>query len=31
VTADMKARVIEYWGSVHPDLGARVAKELNGG
>ncbi len=31
VTADMKARVVEYWSSVHTDLGARVAKELNGG
>jgi catalase len=31
VTSDMKARVGEYWRSVHPDLGARVAKGLNGG
>jgi catalase len=31
VTSDMKARVADYWRSVHPDLGARVAKGLNGG
>jgi catalase len=31
VTADMKARVIDYWRNVHDDLGARVAKSLNGG
>jgi catalase len=31
VTGDMKGRVAEYWRSVHPDLGARVAKGLNGG
>ena len=30
-TADVKSRVSEYWRSVHPDLGARVAKGLNGG
>ena len=24
-------RVIEYWRSVHPDLGGQVAKQLNGG
>jgi len=30
VTADMKSRVIEYWRNVHPDLGARLSKELNG-
>jgi catalase len=24
-------RVIEYWRSVHPDLGAQVAKQMNGG
>ena len=27
----MVTRVIEYWRNVHPDLGARVAKALNGG
>jgi catalase len=31
VTGEMKARVAEYWRNVHPDLGARVAKGLNGG
>jgi catalase len=31
VTAGMLPRVIEYWRNVHPDLGARVAKEVNGG
>ncbi len=31
VTSEMKARVADYWRSVHPDLGARVAKGLNGG
>ena len=31
VTSDMKSRVAEYWRDVHPDLGARVAKCLNGG
>jgi Fe2+ or Zn2+ uptake regulation protein len=31
VTADTKSRVVEYWRNVPPDLGARVAKELNGG
>ena len=31
VTGDMKSRVAEYWRDVHPDLGARVAKFLNGG
>jgi catalase len=31
VTADMKTRVIDYWRNVHDDLGARVAKSLNGG
>src|ERR1039457_5130966 len=31
VTSEMKSRVVEYWRSVHPDLGARVAKGLNGG
>jgi catalase len=31
VTSGIKTRVAEYWRSVHPDLGARVAKGLNGG
>jgi catalase len=31
VTAEVLPRVIEYWRSVHHDLGARVAKEVNGG
>ena len=31
VTADTRFRVSEYWRNVHPDLGARVAKGLNGG
>jgi catalase len=31
VTADTKARVVEYWRNVHPDLGAQVGKLLNGG
>jgi catalase len=31
VTAEMRARVMGYWRNVHPDLGARVGKELNGG
>jgi len=31
VTAEMRARVTDYWRNVHPDLGARVGKELNGG
>jgi len=31
VTAETKARVTDYWRNVHPDLGARVGKELNGG
>jgi catalase len=30
-TPDMKARVIEYWRAVDPELGAAVAKGLNGG
>jgi catalase len=30
VTADMKARVVEYWRNVHPELGAQVGKGLNG-
>ncbi len=31
VTTDMKARVVEYWRNVHPELGAQVGKGLNGG
>jgi catalase len=31
VHADVLPRVIDYWSSVSPDLGARVAKEVNGG
>jgi catalase len=31
VTAEMKLRVVEYWTNVHPDLGAGVAKQINGG
>jgi catalase len=31
VTAETKVRVTDYWRNVHPDLGARVGKELNGG
>ena len=31
VTSDMRARVVEYWSNVHPDLGAAVSKGLNGG
>ncbi|HEX9624717.1 MAG TPA: catalase [Streptosporangiaceae bacterium] len=31
VTADMRTRVVEYWRNVHPELGAQVAKGLNGG
>lgn len=27
---EVMPRVIEYWTSVHPDLGAQVAKQLNG-
>ncbi len=30
VSDDVKARVIDYWRNVHDDLGARVAKGLNG-
>ncbi len=30
-TAEMKARVTDYWRNVHPGLGARIGKELNGG
>ena len=31
VTPEMKSRVIECWPSVQRDLGARVARGLNGG
>jgi len=31
VMAETKLRVCDYWRSVHPDLGAQVAKGLNGG
>jgi catalase len=31
VHAEMLPKVIDYWTSVSPDLGARVAKEVNGG
>jgi catalase len=31
VTSETKLRVVDYWTKVHPDLGARVSKELNGG
>jgi catalase len=31
VTTDMKARVVEYWRNVHPELGAQVGKGLDGG
>jgi catalase len=31
VTTDMKARVVEYWRHVHPELGAQVGKGLDGG
>jgi catalase len=31
VTVETKSRVSEYWRNVHADLGARVAKGLNGG
>ena len=30
VKPEVMPRVIEYWASVHPDLGAQVAKQLNG-
>ncbi|MGH9129620.1 MAG: catalase [Acidimicrobiales bacterium] len=30
VHTDVVPRVVEYWGQVDPDLGARVAKGLNG-
>jgi catalase len=31
VTTEMKARVVEYWRHVHPELGAQVGKGLDGG
>jgi len=31
VTTDMKARVVEYWRCVHPELGAQVGKGLDAG
>jgi catalase len=31
VSSQTKARVVEYWRDVHPELGARVAKGLAGG
>jgi catalase len=31
VTTEMKARVVEYWRNVHPELGAQVGKGLDGG
>jgi catalase len=31
VSTDMKARVVEYWRNVHPELGAQVGKGLDGG
>jgi catalase len=31
VTSEILPKVIEYWRSVSPDLGARVAKAVNGG
>ena len=31
VVEPVLSRAIEYWRSVDPDLGARVAKGLNGG
>ena len=30
VKPEVMPRVIEYWARVHPDLGAQVAKQLNG-
>jgi catalase len=30
VSAELRPRVIEYWTNVSQDLGARVAKEING-
>jgi catalase len=31
VQPEVAPRVIEYWSNVHPELGAQVAKQLNGG
>ncbi|HUY48506.1 MAG TPA: catalase-related domain-containing protein [Streptosporangiaceae bacterium] len=31
VSAETLSRVIEYWASVHPDLGAGISKQVNGG
>jgi catalase len=31
VQPEVAPRVIEYWSNVHPELGAQVAKHLNGG
>jgi len=31
VTTGMKARVVEYWRNVYPELGAQVGKGLDGG
>jgi catalase len=31
VTAEILPKVIDYWSSISTDLGARVAKEVNGG
>ncbi|HCU96253.1 MAG TPA: hypothetical protein DHU96_27460 [Actinobacteria bacterium] len=31
VTTETKSRAVEYWRNVHPGLGARLSKELNGG
>ncbi len=31
VVEPVLSRAIEYWRNVDPDLGARVAKEVNGG
>jgi catalase len=30
VTAELRPRVIEYWTNISSDLGARIAKEVNG-
>jgi catalase len=31
VTTEMKSRIVEYWRSVHPELGAQVGKGLDAG
>jgi catalase len=31
VTGDMRKRVVEYWTSIHPDLGAGVAQGILAG